>query len=166
MIAERTGLAPRLLRYVVYHGVLPGLERVGAGGQGATRSYTPFEAFGIAVSAMLLDAGLKRGVVQDSLAILCRKLPRGPVAVSAIPLLGAMHSGGTVGIEVAEARYVRLRMEGGTAPPYYGCRQAVDSFKDAPAGWKTLNAPPRRRNPLDARVFGLAHRRPRGVRAR
>jgi hypothetical protein len=118
MIAERTGLAPRLLRYVVYHGVLPGLERVGAGGQGATRSYTPFEAFGIAVSAMLLDAGLKRGVVQDSLAILCRKLPRGPVAVSAIPLLGAMHSGGTVGIEVAEARYVRLRMEGGTAPPY------------------------------------------------
>ena len=118
MIAERTGLAPRLLRYVVYHGVLPGLERVGAGGQGATRSYTPFEAFGIAVSAMLLDAGLKRGVVQDSLAILCRKLPRGPVAVSAIPLLGAMHSGSTVRIEVADARYVRLRIEGGTAPPY------------------------------------------------
>ena len=117
-IAERTGLAPRLLRYVVYHGVLPGVERLGPAGQGAARNYTRFEAFGIAVSAMLLDAGLKRAAVQACLAILCRKLPRGPVAVSAIPLLGAMHSGGTVGIEVAEARYVRLRMEGGTAPPY------------------------------------------------
>ena len=111
-IAERTGLSPRLLRYVVYHRIVPGVERVGPDGQGGTRSFTPKEALGIALSAMLLDAGLKRSVVATCLGTMCRKYLRGPV--TAVPLFVALRGGGDVRIDVADGRYLRLRIDGGT----------------------------------------------------
>src|SRR3954454_10495451 len=73
-LAEIAGfghLAPRKLRYVLDHGLLPG----GAGasrGRGAARRFTGFEAFGIATATLMLEAALRRALVRDCLAALCR----------------------------------------------------------------------------------------------
>lgn len=61
-IAHKLDLPVRKVRYVVDHRVMPGFENVGKG-QRITRQFEPFSAFGVAISALLLDAGLRRDVV-------------------------------------------------------------------------------------------------------
>lgn len=61
-IAEATGLPLRRLRYVLEHRVLPGAERASQGHR-VTRHFTGFEGFGIALAALLLEAGLRRAAV-------------------------------------------------------------------------------------------------------
>ena len=112
-IAEATGLPPRTLRYAVYHELVPGVGQHGQG-KGLVREFAPPQAFAIALSAMLLDAGLKSGLVRQVLAALVRKDPGGFLST---PLLNrAMRPGTPARVNVADGRYYRLRT-GDTPPP-------------------------------------------------
>lgn len=108
-IARRTGLSPRTLRYVVYHTLLPGVEQVGQG-KGRLRAFTRPEAFGLAVAATLLEAGLKRGLVQDCMKPLVRTPPE--ASSTASPLDRIWGARDPVRIEVADRKYLRVRIEG------------------------------------------------------
>jgi hypothetical protein len=103
-IAETSGLTTRKLRYVLDQGLLPG-GKVVSRGRGAPRSFTPGEAFALVIAAMMLDAGLKRALVRDCMAQLCRPVGRDPVTV---PLFRAMSARGPSRLEVGDWRYVRL----------------------------------------------------------
>jgi hypothetical protein len=104
LIADRSGIAVRKLRYVLDHGLLPG-GKVASRGRGAARSFTPFEAFGIATAALMLEAGLKRATVRDCLAALCRDPGR---KVDEIPFYRAFAADRTALLEVGDWRHVRL----------------------------------------------------------
>jgi len=116
-IAQRTGIAPRQLRYAIYHTLMPGVSQVHVG-KGSPRSFTEFEAFGIALAAMLLDAGLKRDFVSECIKVLTRQYGK-HTALSQIPLYRAYFSQGTVHLDIGDRIYVRLRgcqNTGGTSP--------------------------------------------------
>lgn len=124
-IAQRSGIQPRRLRYVVYHLLLPGVDRT-AIGKGSVRHFTAFEAFGLAFSATLLDAGLSRQFAHEVLAALVRSLSR-QQAVDQIPLYRAFASRGDVHVDVADRRYARVR--------------GRDSLnRELPAAWIPLKA--------------------------
>ena len=73
-----TGIPCEELRYVIDQKILPGgrrpgdMNRSGSRGRGTARTYTPFEAFGIACAALLLAAGLRRASVQRIMKILSK----------------------------------------------------------------------------------------------
>src|SRR3954451_20043785 len=73
-IAELTGLPIRRLRYTLDHRVLPGADRASRGPR-LTRTFTDFEAFGIACAAALLQSGARRPLVEQCMVELLR--PRG-----------------------------------------------------------------------------------------
>src|SRR5579859_3878412 len=56
-IAARTGVPPRRLRYVLEHVMLPGISRTGEG-PGVTRDFVASQAFAVALTALLFEAGL------------------------------------------------------------------------------------------------------------
>jgi hypothetical protein len=103
-IAETSGLPLRKLRYVLDHKILPGGD-VKSRGRGAVRSLEPFEAFGVVVAAAMLGAGLKRALVRDCLALLCRETGRD---VGGVPLYRAFLGDGPSRLEVGDWAYVRL----------------------------------------------------------
>lgn len=104
-LAARTGIPVRRLRYVFDHRVLPGL-RADTPGQGIPRTFTDFEAFGIAVAARLLDTGLTRKLVAASLGAACRRAEPA-VRTAEIPLLRAYDSADGI-MEIGDARYLRV----------------------------------------------------------
>jgi hypothetical protein len=104
-ISERSGVAVRKLRYVLDHALLPG-GKLASRGRGAVRSFTPFEAFGLATTAVMLEAGLKRALVRDCLAVLCRgQLGR---KLDDVPLYRAFVADRTARLDVGDWEYVRL----------------------------------------------------------
>ena len=106
-IARKTRLSPRTLRYAIYHGVAAGIDKIGEG-KGVVRSYTPFEAFGIAVAAKLLESGLKRDFAQQCLSALVRGRPHSNI--NQLPLARALNMrSGEVYVDVADRKYIRLR---------------------------------------------------------
>ncbi|MCI0702774.1 MAG: hypothetical protein L0241_16965, partial [Planctomycetia bacterium] len=123
-LAARTGLPVRKLRYVFDHRVLPGLRGASAG-HGVPRTFTDYEAFGIALAARLLDAGVARKTVAAALGAACR--PRGSThAPGEVPLFRAYTlKAGT--LEIGDGRYLRLR-----APKRPGLGNALDT------GWLPL----------------------------
>lgn len=130
-IANRTGIPPRLLRYVVYHELMPTVDSTG-GGKGLTRNFGPAEAFGIAVAAMLLTAGLKGGPVREVMAALVRKQPRGFLR---LPLLiRAMQATGAVQLQVADGLYVRVRTVHEPTKPASDSGWVVLAGGEPPAG--------------------------------
>jgi hypothetical protein len=104
-IAARTGLPPRRLRYVMEHGVLPGL-RQRPHGYGKDWSFTDFDAFGVALAGVLLDAGLRRDAVAACLDEVVGKYGR-DVPVNDIPLYRA-YKGKPSTLTIADGRAVRL----------------------------------------------------------
>ncbi len=122
-LAARTGLPVRKLRYV-FDRVLPGLRGASAG-HGVPRTFTDYEAFGIALAARLLDAGVARKTVAAALGAACR--PRGSThAPGEVPLFRAYTlKAGT--LEIGDGRYLRLR-----APKRPGLGNALDT------GWLPL----------------------------
>ena len=121
-IAGFHGLAPRKLRYVLDHGLLPGGE-VASRGRGAARRFTGFEAFGLATAALMLEAGLRRALVRDCLAALC---PIDAGDVRRMPLYRAYEARGAARLEVGDWAYARLVIAG------VGPRPAIDT------GWLPL----------------------------
>lgn len=118
-LAARTGLLIRRLRYVLDHGILPGLRGV-ASGHGVPRTFTPFEGFAIALAAQLLDAGVTRKLTVSALGAVCR--PIGSTRAPAdVPLYRA-YAAGAGAIEIGDGIYLRLR-----APRRPGVGNALDT---------------------------------------
>lgn len=73
-IASRAKVTINRLRYVIDSGILPG-NREGIvewrSSQGVARKYTSFEVFGIVLTVVLLDNGLRRAVVMQILDLIC-----------------------------------------------------------------------------------------------
>src|SRR3954451_4631062 len=107
-IAGRSGIAARKLRYVLDHALLPG-GQLASRGRGAVRSFTPFEAFGLATAALMLEAGLKRALVRDCLAVLCRAPGRDG---GDVPLYRAFAADRSARLEVGDWEFVRLSGSG------------------------------------------------------
>ena len=104
LIADRSGIAVRKLRYVLDHGLLPG-GKTASRGRGAARSFTPFEAFAIATAALMLEAGLKRALVRDCLAAL---VGAPGAKIGDVPMYRAFAADGTARLEVGDWEHVRL----------------------------------------------------------
>src|SRR5262245_23581190 len=118
-LTARTSLPVRKLRYVLDHRILPGLRDV-ASGHGVPRMFTPFEGFGIALAARLLDAGVTRKLVADALGAACR--PTGSTHVPTdVPLFRA-YTVRAGSLEIGDGRYLRLR-----APRRPGLGNALDT---------------------------------------
>jgi hypothetical protein len=110
-IAESSRMAPRKLRYVLDHGLLPA-GKIASRGRGAIRRFTGFEAFGLATAALMLEAGLRRALVRDCLAALCRAPGRD---VRLVPLYCAYAARGAARLEVGDWAYARLVVAGAEA---------------------------------------------------
>jgi len=123
-LASRTGISVRQLRYVWDHRVLPGLPSTIAG-QGIPRTFTAFEAFGIALAARLLDAGLSRKLVQACLKVACdRPLPA--TSKSHPPLFIAYRAAGGE-LQIGDGQYLQIQV---TRRP--GMETGIDT------GWRPL----------------------------
>jgi hypothetical protein len=103
-IAQVSGVPLRKLRYVLDHHLLPGAQDASRG-RGATRSFTPFEAFALVVAALMLQAGLRRALVRDCMAALARRPGRD---LDQIPLYKAFAHGEPARLELGDWKYLRL----------------------------------------------------------
>jgi hypothetical protein len=112
-LAATSGLSPRKLRYTLDHHLLPGGD-VSSRGRGVPRSFTGFEAFGLVVATVMLESGLKRALVRDSLARLCHGRGR---EVRSVPLYQAFMASGPSRLEVGDWRHVRLYSTSRGPPP-------------------------------------------------
>jgi hypothetical protein len=102
-LTDLTGIPVRRLRYVFDHRVLPGLATE-TPGQGIPRTVTGFEAFGIALAARMLDAGLTRRLVAACLVVACRRSRTGQAHV---PLYHA-YTTASGRLEVGDGCYLKL----------------------------------------------------------
>lgn len=64
MIAVRTGLPLRTLRYAADRALMPGVERKRRGHR-VTRNFSPLESFGLAVAAAMVSAGVRATAVRE-----------------------------------------------------------------------------------------------------
>jgi hypothetical protein len=106
-LSKETGIALRRLRYTIFHVLVPGIRRVEVG-RGSVRQFTEFEAFGLALATMLLDAGLKRDLVKKCIQVLAQGRRLG-APVSDVPLYQVFASRGPATVYIADRSYFRLR---------------------------------------------------------
>jgi hypothetical protein len=120
-LSRRSGVAPRRLRYAIYHTLAPGVSKVDVG-RGSVRAFTNFEGFCIALAATFLDAGVKRDAVASAFYTLAGRYGR-ETAVGDIPLFRIFSTGGRTMAEVraGDGRYFRA-LAGATAG-----RRSVDT---------------------------------------
>jgi hypothetical protein len=125
-LANRAALPPRQLRYVLDHGLLPA-GRIESRGRGAARTFTDFEAFGIACAAVMLHAGLRQAIVRDCIALLCRFQDGRPRKTADIPLFRAFQATKAAKLEVGDGVNVRLSGTGTLAQQHFdtGWRQVA-----------------------------------------
>jgi hypothetical protein len=103
-IAEASGVPVRKLRYVLDHQLLPGAQDISQG-RGTARSFTPFESFAVVIAALMLEAGLRRALVRQCLAVLARNPSR---KVDQVPLYRAFAHGEPARLELGDWKCVRL----------------------------------------------------------
>lgn len=85
ILAARTRLSNRRIRYVLDHRLLPGVRvKTDDERHGHPRSFTDLEGFGIAAAATLLEGGLRRDVVTSFLESLCLYVWERPVKKSRV----------------------------------------------------------------------------------
>ena len=110
-ISQKTGIPSRRLRYVLDHGIFLNIGKASAG-RGARRNFYEYEAFGIACAALLLESGLRQGVVRGVMEILT-KSDVGPSFgyVDAL-LIHALDSEKFALLEVGDGVNVRLSTAG------------------------------------------------------
>ena len=99
----RTGISPRQLRYVLEHDVLPA-GKTASEGRGNERSFTEFEAFGIAFAALMFKGGLRRGTVKKCIAVIC---PSGR-DMDKNPLYQALYASGETKLDIGDNLNVRM----------------------------------------------------------
>jgi hypothetical protein len=107
-IAETSHLSLRKLRYVLDHDLLPG-GKVASRGRGAARRFTGFEAFGIALATLMLEAGLRRALVRECMSSVCPAVGRD---LDRNPLYRAFTARGAARLDVGDWLYVRMVVEG------------------------------------------------------
>ncbi len=99
----RTGITPRQLRYVLEHDVLPA-GKIASVGRGNERSFTEFEAFGIAFAALLFKGGLRRGIVKNCISVIC---PPGR-DMKKNPLYQSLYASGDTKLDIGDNLNVRM----------------------------------------------------------
>jgi hypothetical protein len=104
-VSRRTGLPIRRLRYVLEHRLLPGTEKASRGHR-IPRSFTDLEGFGIACAAVLLQAGLRRPLVQRCIRELLRPSRGRGRPENHLALL--QRSAGAAVIEIADGTKLRV----------------------------------------------------------
>lgn len=136
-LATRTGLPTRRLRYIFDHDVLPGAGDASEG-RGIPRSLTAFEAFGVALAALLLESGLKRRLVAACLHETCGRFTRATV-VKQIPLYQAFGAT-SAWLEVGDGRFYRLHGVGrrGVGPDFDTGWQSLDAADSVPGPFAPL----------------------------
>lgn len=111
-VEQATGVAVDRLRYVLDSRILPG-ERNGAityrpaGERGKARKYIGLEAFGIVVTVLMLDAGLKRRTVMQCIELLTEYAPRTRDLATSM-LYQAYKNQEICGLEIGDRQNVRL----------------------------------------------------------
>ena len=113
-LAKVSGIPLRRLRYVLEHRVLPGADKASRGRR-VSRSFTGFECFGTAVAAIMMEAGLKRSLVADTIALLTVQ-PLVPGPHEQCSLLRAYGASGETYLEIGDGVNVRLQAVGGYSP--------------------------------------------------
>lgn len=125
-LSARADLSNRQIRYVLDHKILPG-TRNASFGRGVPRGLADFEAFSVALAALLLDAGLKRKVVAAFFDLVSEQ-PKQKLKDNMCPLQQAFKAGKTSSMQIADGRFVRLA----------GTGNFRDNFD---TGWRSLLDP-------------------------
>jgi hypothetical protein len=103
-----TGIASQRFRYIIDQGILPGGPLPSwRRGRGSPRLFTQFEAFGLACTALLLKAGLRRRVVIACLETLSAYRDKRR-EVSDVPLFQAFQDRASAYLDVGDGDFVRL----------------------------------------------------------
>lgn len=114
-IAQRSGVPVNRLRYVIDSQVLPG-NREGIvelrSGRGFTRAYTIFEAFGIVLTLVLLDNGLRRAVVKQILDLICGYSRSKTRDLKFVPLYAAFCSEKVSTLQIGDGVNLRFKADG------------------------------------------------------
>lgn len=122
-LSQITGLPLRRVRYVLEHRVLPDTAKASRGRR-VPRSFSGFEAFGIAIAAVMMVAGLKRSLVAECLETLTTR-PLLPKSAEECALLRAYGTSGQTVIDVGDGVNIRVHASGGYRPFDTNWRQAT-----------------------------------------
>lgn len=107
-IEQKTGAPVDRLRYVIDSGILPGRRnQKRKQTRGVARTFGGFEAFGIATTVFMLDAGLKRRTVERCLDLMV-KYAEGTRDIDSTMFYQAYSRKNIVGLEIGDRQNVRL----------------------------------------------------------
>lgn len=110
-IAKRAKVTVNRLRYVIDSGILPG-NREGIvewrSRQGAARKYTSFEVFGIVLTVVMLDNGLRRSVVMQILDLICGYTRSRTRDINSVPLYIAFLSERVSALQIGDGVNLRF----------------------------------------------------------
>lgn len=113
-IASRAKVTVNRLRYVIDSGILPG-NREGIVGlrssQGVARKYTDFETFGIVLTVVMLDNGLRRAVVMQVLDLICGYTRSRTRDLRFVPLHVAFFSEKVSALQVGDGVNLRFKAD-------------------------------------------------------
>jgi hypothetical protein len=98
---------------VLDHGLLPG-GKIASRGRGSARRFTAFEAFGIALATLMLEAGLRRALVRECMSAVSPAVGRD---LDRNPLYRAFTSRGAARLDVGDWLYVRMVVDGSPLKP-------------------------------------------------
>lgn len=114
-IASRAKVTVNRLRYVIDSGILPG-NREGIvewrSSQGVVRKYTSFEVFGIVLTVVMLDNGLRRAVVMQILDLICGYTRSRTRDLKYVPLYAAYLSEKVSALLVGDGINLQFRANG------------------------------------------------------
>lgn len=102
-IARRIGADPRVVRYVLFHGLVPGADGA-SHGRGNTRSFSMPEAFAIALAVRLFSGGLRQPFVKGLLRGLLEQAAELEPAIAKPPGAGEVML-----FDIADGVNVRMR---------------------------------------------------------
>jgi hypothetical protein len=108
-ISNRTGIEPRVLRYVLEHDAVPFAGNVGRG-RGTARHFSQTQAFILALAALMFDAGLRRSAVVALIGDLAHFLGKNEPRFE----FTASDQQASMFVEIADGLNFRTRRIGGT----------------------------------------------------
>jgi hypothetical protein len=107
-IEQKTGAPVNRLRYVIDSGILPGWRnQKGPKNRGVARTFGGWEAFAIALTVYLLDAGVTRRTVERCLDLMT-EYADGTRRIPTMMLYQAYSQKHIVGLEIGDRQNVRL----------------------------------------------------------
>lgn len=107
-IEQKTGASVDRLRYVIDSGILPGWRnQKRKKTRGVARTFGGFEAFGIATTVFMLDAGVKRRTVERCLDLMA-KYAEGTRDIASTMFYQAYSRKDIVGLEIGDRQNIRL----------------------------------------------------------